>query len=92
MRLLLLKALVGFVVGAGAGIADDANRFRTFRKDDELAKFCWPLACFRWLSGGIYGLLSAMGIAGAESIGAYLNREIKPYYEFEEADAETSAG
>ena len=31
-------------------------------------------------------------LRGAESIGAYLNREIKPYYEFEEADTETSAG
>jgi hypothetical protein len=31
-------------------------------------------------------------LRAAESIGAYLNREIKPYYEFEEADAETSTG
>ena len=30
-------------------------------------------------------------LCGAESIGAYLNREIKPYYEYEEAETEASA-
>ena len=29
-------------------------------------------------------------LRGAESIGAYLNRDIKPYYEYEEVDVEAS--
>lgn len=69
MRLLLLKMLVGAVVGLGTGIADDLNKFRNYKKRDEFADFCWPVACARWLSGAIYGGLAAVGITGAQGAG-----------------------
>lgn len=69
MRLLLLKALVGAIAGFATGLADDLNRFRQYKKRDEWAEFCWPVAFARWFSGGVYGAISALGIAGAQSSG-----------------------
>lgn len=69
LKVLLIKAAVGFVIGFATGAGIDLQELRTYRKREQWAAFDFRVAAARWFSGAAYGALSALGIAGGEAVG-----------------------
>jgi hypothetical protein len=51
-------AFQGVVIGVSSAAATDYHAFKAFRSWDDLVRYRWGLAMFRWFQGAVIGILS----------------------------------
>ena len=55
----------GALTGVIAAAAVDYHAFTTWKSFHDLATYDWPTAIWRWIQGGVVGLIGAAGLWAA---------------------------
>lgn len=62
MAFLQNRIVLGALAGALTAGWVDFNAFKSWKKWDDVSKYQWSTAAFRWVQGAIVGALTATGI------------------------------